>query len=361
MQRDSRERLQYQPSVLQWTPTPGCCHPHHFMAKATWGTLPTSVSACAPCSLKCFTLIPSRIKSKRSIMNDLDSAPCFQKCHFTNGDTEASRKQDCGQWEGPFLMPVASLLLWFREKGVLRSDLGWQVNCCEWRRSSLFLQPWQERRALRERSSLAWSPQDVTLLSGSPGREDAEAQGRGEWVAGGASILDEDQTAKQAFSLLHHRPHSWDGPGWVDDCPQLVVGPPDPYLWCECLPRPWGSKSDNKYSLCYSFGVPWTSSYDMPPFLHIHRPVGTLRSNWELAPLDRAFFTGKTKDWDGREWPHGRQVSLGHLPPSSWPAGSFKWDPGKKLTIVSSQPRLLLRVLCFESLAARLGVKRLIA
>lgn len=44
--------------------------------------------------------------------------------------------------------------------------------------------------------------------AGSPGRENGEAQGSGEWMAGGASVLDEDQTAKQAFSLLHPRPHA---------------------------------------------------------------------------------------------------------------------------------------------------------
>lgn len=120
------------------TPALGCCHPHHFMAKAACGTLPTSVLTYAPHQLKCFTLTPSRIKSKRSIMSDLDLAPCFQKCHFTDGDTEASRKQDCGQREGPFLMPVASLATVIQRKGFLGVNLADRSTAGNRRRSCLF-------------------------------------------------------------------------------------------------------------------------------------------------------------------------------------------------------------------------------
>lgn len=38
-------------------------------------------------------------------------------------------------------------------------------------------------------------------------------------MAGGASVLDEDQTAKQAFSLLHPRPHVEMGLGRFHDRP----------------------------------------------------------------------------------------------------------------------------------------------
>lgn len=44
--------------------------------------------------------------------------------------------------------------------------------------------------------------------AGGPGREDGQAQGSGEWVAGEASVLNEDQAAKQSFSPLHPRPHT---------------------------------------------------------------------------------------------------------------------------------------------------------